>query len=300
MLTRFALILVLTGGPLVALAPEQSPRPLLRGDAADVVQALVRPKLRPTGARSAEARPTISEELRPALRPLSDQQIHARRIAEVDGTIMLAASAAAGLPQSARPTLRPKGLAEEVMSKRRKERQLARKGAICGDIAIQGEAIGSVPGRIRGCGVKNAVRVRSVSGVRLSQSAIMNCRTAKATKAWIEKGVKPAIGNRGGGVASLKVAAHYACRTRNNQRGAKISEHGKGNAIDISAITMKDGSSMTLLKGWRSKRDGPALKKMWRAACGPFGTVLGPDSDRFHKDHFHFDTARYRSGSFCR
>ena len=43
-----------------------------------------------------------------------------------------------------------------------------------------------------------------------------------------------------------------------------------------------------------------AMRKMHRTACGPFGTVLGPDSDRFHRDHFHFDTAKYRSGPFCR
>ena len=157
-----------------------------------------------------------------------------------------------------------------------------------------------MPGRIRGCGVKNAVRVRSIAGVALSQASVMNCTTAKATKTWIERGAKPAIGNRGGGLSTLQVAAHYSCRTRNNQPGARISEHGKGNAIDISGFTMKDGSKITLLQGWRNGRDGPVLKKMWRAACGPYGTVLGPESNRFHQDHFHFDTARYRSGSYCR
>jgi hypothetical protein len=28
--------------------------------------------------------------------------------------------------------------------------------------------------------------------------------------------------------------------------------------------------------------------------------VLGPNANSFHRDHFHFDTARYRSGSYCR
>ena len=32
----------------------------------------------------------------------------------------------------------------------------------------------------------------------------------------------------------------------------------------------------------------------------PFGTVLGPNSDRFHRDHFHFDMASYSSGAYCR
>jgi hypothetical protein len=42
------------------------------------------------------------------------------------------------------------------------------------------------------------------------------------------------------------------------------------------------------------------MRRMHRGACGPFGTVLGPEADRYHQDHFHFDTARYRSGSYCR
>ena len=57
---------------------------------------------------------------------------------------------------------------------------------------------------------------------------------------------------------------------------------------------------MTLLTDWNSADDGAQLRQMWRAACGPFGTVLGPEANRFHRDHFHFDTARYRSGSYCR
>ncbi|WP_085821791.1 extensin family protein [Ruegeria meonggei] len=31
-----------------------------------------------------------------------------------------------------------------------------------------------------------------------------------------------------------------------------------------------------------------------------FFLALRPDSDRFHQGHFHFDTARRRSGSICR
>jgi hypothetical protein len=170
---------------------------------------------------------------------------------------------------------------------------------ICGDPALDGKATAPIQGRIRGCGVENPVRVTSISGVKLSTPAIMDCTTAKAMKTWINNGVKPALSSRGG-VQSLHVVAHYACRTRNNQKGAKISEHGKGRAIDIAGMTAGDGSKITVLKGWNSKKDGKALKAMWKSACGPFGTVLGPNSDRFHRDHFHFDTARYRSGSYCR
>jgi hypothetical protein len=79
-----------------------------------------------------------------------------------------------------------------------------------------------------------------------------------------------------------------------------LSEHSFGKAIDIAGIGLKSGREITVLTGWNSSRDSAALRRMWRAACGPFGTVLGPNANRFHRDHFHFDTASYRSGSYCR
>jgi hypothetical protein len=79
-----------------------------------------------------------------------------------------------------------------------------------------------------------------------------------------------------------------------------LSEHSFGKAIDIAGIGLKSGREITVLTGWNSSRDSAALRRMWQAACGPFGTVLGPNSNRFHRDHFHFDTASYRSGSYCR
>jgi hypothetical protein len=203
--------------------------------------------------------------------------------------------AAVQLGASLRPAVRPRSIEQKAMARR----NARRKGQVCGDPELQGEAVGAVPGRIQGCGISDAVRLRSVSGVTLSQEALMDCRTAKALKVWTEKSAKQTLRTVGGGLAGYQVAAHYACRTRNSQAGARISEHGKGRAIDISGFVLKDGSRLTVLNDW-SSRNGPALRSMHKAACGPFGTVLGPDADRFHRDHFHFDTARYRSGSYCR
>lgn len=173
-------------------------------------------------------------------------------------------------------------------------------GGLCGDPALVGDVVGAVPGKISGCGVANAVSLRAVGTISLSQPATITCDTAKALKTWIDTGVKPSIGKNGGGVTGLRVAAHYACRTRNHKKGAKISEHGKGKAIDISAIYLADGTTITLLGDWGKGKYGKALRDMHRAACGPFGTVLGPESDRYHKDHFHFDTASHRGGPYCR
>ncbi|MEM9343550.1 MAG: extensin family protein [Pseudomonadota bacterium] len=164
-----------------------------------------------------------------------------------------------------------------------------------GLVAVSRDAMGS-----GGCYVAAPIEVTEVAGIRLSRPSLMTLETAKALTTWVEEGAKPAIGERGGGLAEMRVAAHYACRNRNHQAGARLSEHSKAKAIDLSEFTMRDGSVITVEDGWRSEADGKILRYMHAAACGPFGTVLGPDSDRFHYNHFHFDTASYRSGPYCR
>jgi hypothetical protein len=41
------------------------------------------------------------------------------------------------------------------------------------------------------------------------------------------------------------------------------------------------------------------LRRLHKGACGVFGTVLGPEANEAHRDHFHFDLAHRRSSSFC-
>lgn len=267
-----ALACVIWALPVAADAPETSPRPLPRPN---------------TGAAAAATEVLAVARMRPHLRPTSEQTI-----------------IAASRPQdlaflspdiSARPWPRPPSIEKEAMAKRK----LRRKGAVCGDLKIQGESVGYVPGRIKACGIKDAVRVKAVAGVRLNPPALMNCKTASALRQWTELGLKPAFRQRGP-VVEMKVAAHYACRSRNNKRGARISEHGKGNAIDLSAFTMMDGEVITVLKGWGQGTTLRPLRKAYKRGCGIFGTTLGPGSDGYHRDHFHFDTASYRNGSYCR
>ncbi len=252
-----------------AAAPETSLVPLTRPGNSEVVAAVVTPNLRPV------------------IRPASPQ-------------VTAAAARPAALPllgpeNSIRPFVRPEELEQRVFLKKRK----LRKGSVCGDIDIQGKAVGRVKGNIKACGIKDAVQITSVSGVKLSRPSTMDCGTAQALNKWVDKTVKPTFKRRGP-LVELQVAAHYACRTRNNRKGARISEHGKGRAIDISGFKMADGEVVTVLNGWRKNPSKKQLTKVWRGACGPFGTVLGPNSDRYHRDHFHLDTARYRSGTYCR
>lgn len=204
-----------------------------------------------------------------------------------------------------RPYARAKGFPKPTKAKAivgsAPSKSNAKIGNICRDRKLRGSVVGTVPAKLAGCGIpKGAIKLYSVSGVRLSTPAVMECSTAKALKSWVENGMSPAVGRYGGGVVELKVAAGYACRTRNSKKGAKISEHGKGRAIDISAFDLKNGDRISVLKDWGNGTEGRILRSMHKSACGPFGTVLGPNANRQHKDHFHFDVARYRNGSYCR
>lgn len=287
------MVLGLAAGAASA-APDTSLRPVQRpGPGIEVVATQSTTIRRPVARPAWASRPAVEPV---ALAPTSDDL--AANLPNPEPAVLVM-----GETTSLRPSFRPKAILQQAMAKRRQERQerkQAERGAICGDPALQGDFVGTVPGRIKGCGVRNAVKLKSVDGIVLSTPSTMDCTTAKAVKRWVQNGARKAIGSYGGGLARIKVAAHYACRTRNNQPGAKISEHGRGRAIDISALYTKNGTEISVLKDWGKGQEGRMLRQMHKAACGPFGTVLGPNADRFHRDHFHFDTARYRSGSYCR
>lgn len=98
---------------------------------------------------------------------------------------------------------------------------------------------------------------------------------------------------------AVTVVDAYSCRNRNRATAGKLSEHARGNAIDISAFHAGDGGTLAVLAGWKDPRDGPRLRRLHAAACGPFGTVLGPEANALHADHLHLDVERRRSGPYC-
>jgi len=171
---------------------------------------------------------------------------------------------------------------------------------LCGDPGLAGRVLPAIEVSGSACGISQPVEVHFVSGVALREKAILNCDTARTLRQWVDEGAQPSVRSLRARITSLRVVSHYACRTRNSQRGARVSEHAKGNAIDIAGFTLDNGDTVSVLEHWRSNKYGPVLRGMYSAACGPFGTTLGPDGDRFHQDHMHFDTASYRSGAYCR
>jgi len=127
-------------------------------------------------------------------------------------------------------------------------------------------------GNGRGCGVRNAWRVYSINGVRLSQPTVVNCAVANTLSHWLTDIVQPAAEDRfGERVTEIAVPDGYSCRTRNNVRGAKLSEHAQGNAIDVSGFTFEGGDKITVEQGWfAGRKTRKFLADVRSEACGPF------------------------------
>ena len=278
------LLLLCLAGPALAEAPITSLRPMpnpLAGPGAE--------------ARVVAAAPSaVVEGVIPAgrsLRPQPRPEALVRRIAELQ-----AAARATGLDLSSTAKPEVDLAAVEPPSrkeKRRKKREMASmEGSVCGVAAIKGEPIAPIGSKVKGCGVAEPVRVTSVSGVRLSQAATVDCSIAKSLNAWVDEVAQPAFDGK---LSELRIAAHYICRGRNNVKGAKISEHGKGRAIDISAFVLTSGKVLTVQDNYDR-----LLRRIHKAACPYFRTTLGPGSDGYHEDHFHFDASARSGGSYCR
>lgn len=278
-----------------AQAPTKSLRPVVR----EHVYPVALPSFAPT------------RSLRPVLRP---RQVSRIQTSTNDKKLVATAAVATPVakpktPKAVQTTsnravmMSPRDAAEAGLSRAQNTSAKTKNGLqqLCKNRKLIGKEVAPVPGKLSGCGIrKGAVKLYEVNGIKLSTPAVMTCDTAQALNEWVDVGLDKAVKRYGGGVEELKVAAGYACRTRNSRPGARISEHGKGNAIDISAFTLENGDTISVLNDWGKGRKGRILKKMHRNACGTFGTVLGPNADRHHRDHFHFDVAHHRSGSYCR
>lgn len=148
------------------------------------------------------------------------------------------------------------------------------------------------------CGTERPFEVSAVDDgrVRLKPAALLRCPMIPQVERWIRESVNPAARYYfGSEVVEVAVAGSYSCRPMNHVSGAKLSEHGYANALDVSGFTLADGRKISIKRDWNG--GDPAkqgyLRTVHRGACEKFTTVLGPNHDRAHHDHFHVDLARH-------
>jgi hypothetical protein len=134
--------------------------------------------------------------------------------------------------------------------------------------------------------------------VEVKPAATLACPLVAALDQWMVQSVQPAAQRWfRQPVVEIRQISAYACRSMNNQRGAKISEHAFGNALDIAAFVLADGRMVKVKDGWRGAPEEQGfLRDVQAAACEQFTTVLAPGADAFHYDHIHVDLMRRPSG----
>jgi hypothetical protein len=147
------------------------------------------------------------------------------------------------------------------------------------------------------CGAIRPFEMTAADRGRISMkpAAMLRCPMVPAVERWVQTVVEPAArANLGSPLAELKVAASYSCRPINNISGGRLSEHGHANALDVSQFVLADGRVITVKGGWNGEiRERAFLRAVHRGACAEFTTVLGPEADAMHHDHFHMDLARH-------
>ncbi len=153
-----------------------------------------------------------------------------------------------------------------------------------------------------GCQALGSVRLEGLAGDRgafaLANLGPVSCPLAQAFAGWARYGVDRAARQMlGSALARIETMGSYACRAVAGS--ARLSAHARAEAIDIGAFLLADGRRISVKAGWNgaSDQERAFLRTVHASACKRFGTVLGPDYNGAHADHFHVELG---SGAFCR
>lgn len=148
------------------------------------------------------------------------------------------------------------------------------------------------------CGGDGMVRIDAVllpgdKRVEVRPASYLRCPMAEQLAVWVRNEAASRAAVLGAALQAVDTYDDFSCRGRNRQAGGKLSEHGKGNAVDVRGLTLADGRFISLTDVNASKDLREALRD---SACARFTTVLGPGSDGHHEGHIHLDLIERRNG----
>ncbi|WFL76461.1 extensin family protein [Altererythrobacter arenosus] len=153
-----------------------------------------------------------------------------------------------------------------------------------------------------GCQAVNSVQLSALQGDRgqfgLSNIGPVTCPTAQTLSGWARFGVDRAARQiLGSPLARIETMGSYSCR--NVAGTSRRSAHSQAAAIDVAAFVLEDGQRIEVKSDWSegSAKEREFLRVVHQSACKRFGTVLGPDYNAAHRDHFHLE---HGDGRFCR
>ncbi|APG84761.1 extensin family protein [Sinorhizobium americanum] len=285
--------------PVVGLAQEQAGDIAEGNTAQPVVGGIGEDNVRQFGG-PAEPAPTIEAApgYDPDLPPLTPEQISAEeakraRSVTPQRTVRRTEEPqqVAFLPRARNPLSAPEYTGEMPRSEIACRQRLKKLGVVFRDVP----RIQDGPS----CGIDYPVEISGLSGnIGVKPAVKLNCQVTEAFAKWVKYELAPSSRYRyWSGVKTIKPLGGYSCRTMNSRRGNPMSEHARGNAIDVGKFVLKNGKEIDVRrKGFFAFRERGLLKAVRADSCKYFNTVLGPGSDPFHKDHFHFDLRTRKSG----
>jgi hypothetical protein len=153
-----------------------------------------------------------------------------------------------------------------------------------------------------GCGGEDLVRLEAVvlpdkHLVSVKPAAILRCTMAAAVADWVRVDMAPLAASLGSVISDLDNFDSFDCRGRNRVAGAILSEHGRANALDVRALKLANGQSISLTERAVSR---DLRESVLHSVCARFSTVLGPGSDGYHEDHIHLDLMeRHNNYKIC-
>ncbi len=147
-----------------------------------------------------------------------------------------------------------------------------------------------------GCGFEDVARLDR-SFIAWGQGITLKCPMLAGLALWELHTLQSLAHDLfGSEVARVRHFGTYACRNVNNEPGGRRSEHATANAVDISGFVLADGTEISVLADWgKSGPKGRFLERVHDRACDHFDTVLGPDYNDLHRDHFHFDNGGWEA-----
>ena len=132
----------------------------------------------------------------------------------------------------------------------------------------------------------DAVLLPDKRRIVLFPAATLRCPMAEAVTHWIRDDVAPTIAALGESLRGVETLDSFDCRPRNGIKDAKISEHGRANALDVRALKVANGAAVGLTDAGVDKS---LREKLRQSACVRFSTVLGNGADGYHDSHVHLD-----------
>jgi hypothetical protein len=144
------------------------------------------------------------------------------------------------------------------------------------------------------CIIENTVTLGRLSRAKIKTEET-RCLIAARLYMWERHVVQPEAQRQfGEAVADILHFGSYSCRTIAGRY--TMSEHATANAFDISGFRLASGRVISLKRHWRgSSSEQKFLRVVRDGACDFFNTVLSPDYNADHADHFHFDMGLWRT-----